>query len=85
MESKTPENSFSFPYTPYPIQDQLMTAIYQAIDKRKVAIFESPTGTGKSLSTICASLTWLEHFEEKQQEDLSNQMQMLMRKIQVMW
>ncbi|KAF2227810.1 helicase C-terminal domain-containing protein, partial [Elsinoe ampelina] len=36
-----------------------MLALYQCIDQGKVGIFESPTGTGKSLSLLCASLTWL--------------------------
>ena len=33
---------------PYKIQEDLMKAIYTAIEDRKIGIFESPTGTGKS-------------------------------------
>ena len=33
---------------PYKIQEDLMRAIYTAIEDRKIGIFESPTGTGKS-------------------------------------
>lgn len=52
---------FSFPFEPYDIQLQFMQALYSCIDDGNVGIFESPTGTGKSLSIICASLTWLRH------------------------
>ncbi|KAL9939403.1 hypothetical protein V8E36_001220 [Tilletia maclaganii] len=57
-----PERSasgFSFPYaTPYENQLDLMAALFHAIESHKVAVMESPTGTGKSLSVICAALTW---------------------------
>lgn len=52
--------AFSFPYaTPYSIQLDLMAALFEAIEGRKVAVLESPTGTGKSLSLICGALSWL--------------------------
>ncbi|KAL9602940.1 MAG: hypothetical protein Q9219_001465 [cf. Caloplaca sp. 3 TL-2023] len=38
---------------------RLMNSVYDCISKGKVGIFESPTGTGKSLSLICSTLTWL--------------------------
>ena len=50
---------FCHPYQPYDIQSDFMTNLYHCIEHGKVGIFESPTGTGKSLSLICASLTWL--------------------------
>ncbi|KAK1065841.1 ATP-dependent DNA helicase chl1, partial [Friedmanniomyces endolithicus] len=39
--------------------------MYDCIERGKVGIFESPTGTGKSLSLICCSLTWLREHRRK--------------------
>jgi chromosome transmission fidelity protein 1 len=50
---------FNHPYQPYDIQLSFMISLYDCIEHGKVGIFESPTGTGKSLSLICGSLTWL--------------------------
>uniref|UniRef100_A0A8C3LB91 DEAD/H-box helicase 11 n=1 Tax=Chrysolophus pictus TaxID=9089 RepID=A0A8C3LB91_CHRPC len=61
--------SFPFPYTPYRIQEQFMAALYAALEAGRVGIFESPTGTGKSLSLICGALSWLRDFEEKKQQE----------------
>ncbi|KAK0201976.1 helicase C-terminal domain-containing protein [Desarmillaria ectypa] len=56
----TPDEFPAFPYSPpYPIQVELMRHLYTSIEERKVTIVESPTGTGKTLSLLCASLTWL--------------------------
>ncbi|XP_025020448.1 ATP-dependent DNA helicase DDX11 isoform X1 [Python bivittatus] len=64
IEGKVTVN-FPFPYTPYPIQEQFMAKLYQVLEMGKIGIFESPTGTGKSLSLICGALSWLRDFEEK--------------------
>jgi len=53
------DQNFHHPYTPYPIQLELMRALYSCIEDGKIGIFESPTGTGKSLSLLCGSLSWL--------------------------
>ncbi|KAI1863558.1 hypothetical protein JX265_008775 [Neoarthrinium moseri] len=52
---------FHHPYTPYDVQEQFMKTVYDVLERGdgQVGILESPTGTGKSLSLICAALTWL--------------------------
>ncbi|KAH9890810.1 DNA repair helicase [Xylariomycetidae sp. FL2044] len=52
---------FHHPYTPYDVQEQFMNTVYDVLQRGEgqVGILESPTGTGKSLSLICAALTWL--------------------------
>lgn len=56
----TPSNFPAFPYDPpYSIQIDLMRHVYTSIEKRQVTIVESPTGTGKTLSLLCSSLSWL--------------------------
>ncbi|KAM7396648.1 hypothetical protein PAMP_019674 [Pampus punctatissimus] len=60
---------FPFPYQPYTIQEKFMQALYSALDQSKVGIFESPTGTGKSLSLICGALSWLTDFEERRRQE----------------
>ncbi|XP_045685142.1 putative ATP-dependent RNA helicase DDX11-like protein 8 isoform X2 [Phyllostomus hastatus] len=68
MADKTQETGgihFPFPFTPYSIQEDFMAELYQVLEAGKIGIFESPTGTGKSLSLICGALTWLRDFEQK--------------------
>ncbi|CAF0777180.1 unnamed protein product [Adineta steineri] len=57
-------SSFGFPFEPYQIQVDFMRSLYSTLQQSKHGIFESPTGTGKSLSIICGSLRWL--FDEIQ-------------------
>jgi chromosome transmission fidelity protein 1 len=50
---------FCFPFAPYAVQVDLMKSVYGCLNQGQVGIFESPTGTGKSMSLICSSLRWL--------------------------
>eukprot|EP00667_Euglena_gracilis_P033985 EG_transcript_57303 len=52
--------AFPFPFQPYTIQQDLMAQLYRTLSLGNVGVFESPTGTGKSLSIISAALTWLQ-------------------------
>ncbi|WFD44651.1 RNA helicase [Malassezia psittaci] len=53
--------AFHFPYSvAYDVQLALMSALFEAIEHRRAGVFESPTGTGKTLSLLCSALTWLE-------------------------
>jgi chromosome transmission fidelity protein 1 len=58
--------SFHHPYDPYHIQQDFMTKLYACIEHGNIGVFESPTGTGKSLSLICAALTWLRDHEKQE-------------------
>jgi chromosome transmission fidelity protein 1 len=52
-------STYPFPFPPYPIQLQLMTALTRTLDAGHVGVFESPTGSGKSLSIICSVIPWV--------------------------
>ncbi|KAH8235971.1 hypothetical protein KR032_011625 [Drosophila birchii] len=56
-------SEFGFPHAPYKIQEQLMQELFRVLENGQVGIFESPTGTGKSLTLTCGALTWLERHE----------------------
>ena len=47
-----------------------MSNLYSCLDQGHIGIFESPTGTGKSLSLICGALRWLKDYQEKQRLEL---------------
>lgn len=54
------KETFYHPYEPYGIQLELMRSVHDALSSgKKLAILESPTGTGKTLSLICSVVTWL--------------------------
>lgn len=47
-----------FPKAPYPCQIQYMEHVIRALNGGTNALLESPTGTGKTLCLLCATLAW---------------------------
>lgn len=62
-----------FPHVPYRAQSALMHATITAITSRKHALVESPTGTGKTLALLCASLAFQEAAEDRRRQNLASQ------------
>ena len=50
-----------FPYKPYGCQLSMLNRVISALNSKQGCLIESPTGTGKTLALLCASLGWLEH------------------------
>ncbi|KAB0798760.1 hypothetical protein PPYR_06644 [Photinus pyralis] len=49
----------TFPFEPYELQKHYMEKVIECLQNETNAVLESPTGTGKTLSLLCASLAWL--------------------------
>jgi len=58
VSCETGEKLF-FPYKPYACQEDYMRTVIRALNKREYAALESPTGTGKTLCLLIATLGWL--------------------------
>eukprot|EP01134_Creolimax_fragrantissima_P002088 CFRG2088T1 len=54
-----PPSEFPFPFIAYKQQRDFMRHLFECIERGDMGIFESPTGTGKSMSLICGALAWL--------------------------
>ncbi|KAG7307926.1 hypothetical protein JYU34_006542 [Plutella xylostella] len=75
------EIEFPFPFKPYDIQQKFMKELYLTLEKRGLGIFESPTGTGKSLSICCGALQWLKDHVQKEEEQLEKSITQLKSEI----
>jgi chromosome transmission fidelity protein 1 len=75
-------HQFNFPFPPYDIQVDLMKVAYDTFEESKFALLESPTGTGKSLSLICSSLTWLRDYQRRERGHLEEKKRELTNKIE---
>ncbi|KAL6431362.1 hypothetical protein ACFW04_007181 [Cataglyphis niger] len=67
-----PPQEFPFPFPAYQIQKQFMKDLYNCLESGKLGLFESPTGTGKSLSIICGALKWLIDHEKWKKQELNS-------------
>lgn len=73
LPTGTREEFPAFPYTAYPIQLEFMQHLYRTLEEGGIGLFESPTGTGKTLSLICSALQWLEDKRSQQQQATQEQ------------
>ena len=58
-----------FPFAPYPCQMVMMEKILFALHNGQNALLESPTGTGKTLCLLCASLAFAEERRKRKRGD----------------
>ena len=56
MPSKKSVNLF--PFSPSPIQRKLLKSVYKCLEERGILFLEAPTGAGKTLISISASLSY---------------------------
>ncbi|KAM9785914.1 regulator of telomere elongation helicase 1 [Neosynchiropus ocellatus] len=56
--------SVNFPFPPYECQTDYMTKVIECLQRKVNGVLESPTGTGKTLCLLCATLAWREYFKD---------------------
>ncbi|XP_067904325.1 regulator of telomere elongation helicase 1 isoform X2 [Heterodontus francisci] len=56
--------TIDFPYVPYKCQEDYMSKVIECLQKKVNGVLESPTGTGKTLCLLCASLAWRQHLRD---------------------
>lgn len=62
-----------FPYDPYPGQIKYVEAVIHALNGKHNAVLESPTGTGKTLCLLTATLAWLKRSRERSLAQLESE------------
>ncbi|XP_072305421.1 regulator of telomere elongation helicase 1 [Eucyclogobius newberryi] len=53
-----------FPFPPYDCQRDYMSRVIECLQRKQNGVLESPTGTGKTLCLLCATLAWRENFKD---------------------
>ncbi|XP_044068758.1 LOW QUALITY PROTEIN: regulator of telomere elongation helicase 1 [Siniperca chuatsi] len=54
----------NFPFPPYDCQKDYMSKVIECLQRKVNGVLESPTGTGKTLCLLCATLAWRDHFKD---------------------
>ena len=49
------------PYKPYPCQREYVVRVLEALKEGENALLESPTGTGKTISFLCAAVAFVKN------------------------
>lgn len=58
MNYKIAAYDVEFPHKAYGVQLGFMEKVLKALDGKANALLEAPTGSGKTLSLLCAALAW---------------------------
>ncbi|XP_069025206.1 regulator of telomere elongation helicase 1 isoform X2 [Embiotoca jacksoni] len=53
-----------FPFPPYDCQRDYMSRVIECLQRGVNGVLESPTGTGKTLCLLCATLAWRDNFKD---------------------
>ncbi|CAG9794947.1 unnamed protein product [Diatraea saccharalis] len=83
MENETKNPTFYFPIQPYEIQEKFMKELYFTLENKKHGVFESPTGTGKSLSICCSALQWLKDYKREVISSLEREIEKIQQELLV--
>lgn len=67
MNYKIAAYDVDFPHKAYGVQLGFMEKVLKALDNKSNALLEAPTGSGKTLSLLCAALAW----QRQQKADLA--------------
>ena len=67
MNYKIAAYDVDFPHKAYGVQLGFMEKVLKALDSKSNALLEAPTGSGKTLSLLCAALAW----QRQQKIDIS--------------